>query len=431
MTGRVKLFVDARPRATLPVLVAVLALGVTSHTRAASLPTGCTQSAQTVTCTYTSGSNPFTVPSGVSSIHVFAVGGMGGASIECPMPGVCTQDVAGGFGAAVSGTLPLSPGTTLYAVVGANGGGGVATAGGGASDVRTSQSNVSSRVLVAAGGGGAGAPGTIQFGTDVTISGGGGVGGAAGAPGAPGAPASWPSTDAGGGSAASSTGGGAGGSAGIVTNIGNCSPVCTGDPGTAGAVGTGGLGGRGGDVGEPGHVSLGGGDGGGGGGGLFGGGGGGGGSPGAGGAGGGGGSNLVPSGGTQRVDTTGVPLVEISYAAVKDPTSTAVSCSPNKGNGRRVATCTATVTDIAAGAALTPTGTVFLFTRHSLSHGHVRHCALTAGNGASASCSVIFLSGRKHAPARIVTAIYGGDSEHLASLGKTVLRFGGPPTKLG
>ncbi len=66
-------------------------------------------------------------------------------------------------------------------------------------------------------------------------------------------------------------------------------------------------------------MNAGGGGGGGGGGGWFGGGGGGGGAITAGGGGGGGGSDLVPPGGSQSVDTTGIPIVQISYKLV--PTS--------------------------------------------------------------------------------------------------------------
>jgi hypothetical protein len=407
------------------IVTAILVLaggGLTSEALGAALPAACTQSGQTVTCTYTSGSNPVTLPLGVSSVRVSAVGGTGGDSTECTVPGVCSPDVAGGFGATVGGALPVSPGSTVYAVVGANGASG-SGAGGGASDVRTSQNNLSTRLLVAAGGGGAGSPGLIIFGIDQSIGGNGGPGGAAGANGTPGAAASWPSVAAGAGGGASSTGGGAGGPGGIVTNISNCSPACVGAAGAAGGVGAGGLGGAGGGVGEGGHVFLEGGSGGGGGGGLFGGGGGGGGSPAAGGAGGGGGSNLVPTGGTQAVDTTGVPMVQISYTAQKDSTSTVVNCSPARVKWRRSARCTAMVTDTTASSSLAPTGTVSFLTSGSRSFGKARRCVLAAAAGASTSCSVKFRLRRTGAGPLMITARYGGDSEHGASDGTTVLRF--------
>ena len=93
--------------AVLALLAALLLLPPGSSS--AALPVGCSQSAQTVTCTYTAGSNAFVVPLGVSSVHVTAVGGKGG-------------DTGGAFGAVVTGDLPVASGATLYAVVGGNGG---------------------------------------------------------------------------------------------------------------------------------------------------------------------------------------------------------------------------------------------------------------------------------------------------------------------
>jgi Glycine rich protein len=428
LRGRLRLSAESRLIPAIVTAIVVLAGGVrTSQALGAAFPAACTQSGQTVTCTYTSGSNPISVPVGVSSIRVSAVGGMGGDFTECTAPGVCSPDVAGGFGATVSGDLSASPGSTVYAIVGANGtsgtGPGGSGAGGGASDVRTSQNNPSTRLLVAAGGGGAGGSGLIVFGVDQMPGGSGGPGGAAGANGTPGAAAPWPSVAAGAGGGATSTAGGAGGPGGIVTSISNCSPACVGVAGTAGGVGAGGLGGSGGDVGEVGHVSLEGGPGGGGGGGLFGGGGGGGGSPAAGGAGGGGGSNLVPLGGTQAVDTTGVPMVQISYTASKDPTSTAVNCSRARVKRRRGAKCTATVTDTTAGSPPAPTGTVAFFSSGSGSFVKARHCVLAGASGASTSCSVKFRLRRRGAGPLMITSRYSGDSEHRASVGTTVVRF--------
>jgi hypothetical protein len=136
----------------LTMAIAAAGMGGLLADQAAALPSACSQSGRTVTCTYTSGSNPFTVPAGVFSIHVVAVGGSGGSSF-----GV----IPGGAGAVVSGDLPVKAKSTLYAVVGAtgssNGGGG----GGTSSDVRTSQDDLSSRLLVAGGGGGAGGVGAV------------------------------------------------------------------------------------------------------------------------------------------------------------------------------------------------------------------------------------------------------------------------------
>jgi hypothetical protein len=142
-----------------------------------------------VTVTFTSaGEHQFTVPAGVTSIHVVAIGGQGGFGY-----------VAGGLGARVDGDLTVTPGQTLFADVGGTGspatqnsgtirtggfgGGGMGgsfldqsavpansagesgAGGGGASDIGTCAVGspvytcdpASSRLLVAAGGGGAGA----------------------------------------------------------------------------------------------------------------------------------------------------------------------------------------------------------------------------------------------------------------------------------
>jgi hypothetical protein len=297
----------------------------------AALPPGCSQSGEIVSCTYTytSGSNPFTVPAGVSSIHVVAVGAAGA--------GLGALD-NGGRGATVSGDLSVTGDTTLYAVVGANaagqmpgvgdgggsGGGGFdpAGAGGGASDVRTAQNDLSTRLLVAAGGGGAGGIGAITLGTADAPSGVSGAGGAGG--GNNGSDSPGGGGGAGGATPAAGGTGGAGGINSCIYTPPPFPPVCApGTPGAGGDTGAGGNGGAGGSYPAAGLGSLyvTGGGGGGGGGGWFGGGGGGGGGLDTGGGGGGGGSNLVPAGGSASVDTTGVPMVQVSYELV--PTSKA------------------------------------------------------------------------------------------------------------
>lgn len=264
--------------------------------QAAALPSACSQLGRTVTCTYTSGSNPFTVPAGVFSIHVVAVAGRGGDSI---FGGV------GGDGAVVSGDLPVKAGSTLYALVGANGGGLGETGGGASSDVRTSQNDLSTRLLVAGGGGGAGGDGLVAFGIAHSFT--------AGAAGGAGGGTDGFGFAAGGGGGGSTSGGegGAGSTGCFSTPI---FPICgTGESGSAGGSGVGGDGGAGAFF-NQGGLFIGGGHGGGGGDGWFGGGGGGGGglAP-DGGGGGGGGSNLVPPGGSQSIDTTGIPLIKIAY----------------------------------------------------------------------------------------------------------------------
>jgi hypothetical protein len=266
--------------ATLTTAVcAVLTLGMCSGALAAT---------QTRTFSYTGGEQSFTVPSGVHLLHVVAVGGHGAGG---------AAGTQGGAGASVTTDLPVTPGETLYVLVGGNGanggfnGGGAGGAGespggagGGASDVRTdpltASGSLSSRLIVAAGGGGGGGWG-------------GGSGGAAGA--------------AGSNSFGSGIDGGQAGGQAVGGNGG--SGAYGGGAGTAGSFGAGGSGDNAAGAG------------GGGGGGYYGGGGGGGGNgsppePGSiTGAGGGGGSSYVVPGASAAIgaDSTGVPLVTIGY----------------------------------------------------------------------------------------------------------------------
>ena len=256
---------------------------------AAAAPTvGCTPTAGATTCefAYTGAEQSFTVPAGISSVHVLAQGGIGDGPV-------------GGGGALVEADLTVTPGDTLYVEVGGSGqdggfnGGGAGTVsngGGGASDIRTKPASdadtLDSRLLVAAGGGGTGrfdaVAGCFGFGS----------GGSAGVDGGDGTACNFtPATGGGAGGAD------AGGSAGTPR-------------GTAGSKG---LGGAGGDSRA-----------GGGGGGLYGGGGGG--ASGrsgfdlscgcstaeTGGGGGGGGSNLVPDGGSSRINRAAT-FVTITY----------------------------------------------------------------------------------------------------------------------
>ncbi len=257
-----------------------------------------TASAATEVFEYTGGEQAFTVPEGVSSIKVEAIGGRGGA-------GGGGGGGAGGAGAKLTTVLEVTPGQTLYVEVGGNGstpgggfnGGGnggidmlAGGGGGGASDLRTVSrddvGSLASRLAVAAGGGGGGGGGLMP---DVCSSpGGGGAGGGAGEDGQ--------SAGGGGGEAGTATEGGEGGE--------SENGVGTGVPGSLGAGGDGQAGGWcGGGAGGGGYY-----------------GGGGGGTAGgaiAGGGGGGGGSSY--SSGTDTViaaDTTGVPRITITYVVI-------------------------------------------------------------------------------------------------------------------
>lgn len=314
--------------AGLTALAAVF-VGLIGAAGAGALPAECSQSGFTVTCTYTSGANPFTVPKGVSTLHVVAVGGSGGAGAGIDSQGGPRSGGVGGAGARVDGDLTVTPGSLLYVVVGGNGapgsaggggganggangtaaakdasldGGNFSGGGGGASDVRTSGPDPTSALVVAAGGGGGGSAGNF---------GDGGAGGAAGAAGSAGATGTGPGAivqdGGGGGEAGSASAGGAGGAG---------SPAGTGSDDLAGCTGWDGSAGYGGLGSSDSGCRAGGG---GGGGGRYGGGGGGasgtndfvaGGS-----GGGGGGSSLVPAGGSLALDATGVPEVVVSYPA--------------------------------------------------------------------------------------------------------------------
>lgn len=114
--------------------------------------------AHTVTFSDAGGPYTFTVPAGITSLTVHAVGGSGAASASGDL---------GGAGADVQADFTVTAGSVYYVHVagngatygdGANGGGSSPRAGGGggASDLRAASDDLASRVLVAAGGGGGG-----------------------------------------------------------------------------------------------------------------------------------------------------------------------------------------------------------------------------------------------------------------------------------
>ena len=279
----------------------------------------------------------FTVPSGVTSLQVMAVGAPGGNG---------QSGGVGGLGGVVSATISVSAGETLYVEVGGagasggpgsgtvepptfNGGGGAVQAGGaggGASDVRTipmaSADSLSSRLIIAGGGGGGG-------------------------------------NDA--------AGGGAGGNAGSPAGIAGGTGSAGGGGGTQIAGGSGGTGSQGGGNGTGGVPGVGGSGpgpnfgGGGGGGGLYGGGGGGGMgqcNPCDAAGGGGGGSSLVPTGGTSAMATAGeAPEVQISWQGISvQPSSLTFSATPQGtlAVGQRI-----TITNNASSADLVVSGFSF------------------------------------------------------------------------
>ena len=297
--GRVAAFLVVG--AGLAVLWGVVLVG----SARATLPSNCSQSGSTVTCTYTGAGNyTFTVPGGIDSLDVTAVGAAGGTGFNGVVP------LAGGPGASVQDTaVPVSAGQALGVVVGGVGGGGTGTNGGAGGSP---------------GGGGPGGDGNPNGGSDF----GGGGGGYSGLF----DPSISPLVIAGGGGGSGQLGGGGNGDVGAGAGGGNGASCAPSDPTDCGG---GGGGASGSTVGSPGAgvrgagsgvggSSLAGGQGGasngnenssggGGGGGYAGGGGGGGGF--YSGGGGGGSSYGVGPGLTNGMTATGAASVTISYTA--------------------------------------------------------------------------------------------------------------------
>lgn len=155
-----------RPRSAGLRARAAIALGATcAALLACALSAGVALAAApkvTETFESTGTEQSFTVPAGVTSLRVRAIGegGEDGTEVFSEAP------AAGGLGGVVAGQLAVTPGEVIYVEVAApgfNGGGGMSYGGGrggGASDVRTAslgaEGTLESRVLVAAGGGGGG-----------------------------------------------------------------------------------------------------------------------------------------------------------------------------------------------------------------------------------------------------------------------------------
>jgi uncharacterized repeat protein (TIGR01451 family) len=278
-----------------------------------SLPSGCLQSGNAVTCSFswTGAAQTFKVPAGVSSLDVTAIGAAGGAS----------GGIAGGQGASVEdAALPVSAGQALTVIVGGlgsdgalrNGGAGGSPGGGGAGgDYPTGSPNDGGD-----GGGGGGFSGLLDPSstpaTPLVIAGGGGGGGRGEGTGGPG------DTGSGGGPGGSSvilgepaseSGGGGGGTSTQGGTFGLGSTLFEGGDGVAGSSLAGGQGGAAGP--------FDGNSGGGGGGGYYGGGGGGGGATGIAGGGGGGSSYGTPAL-TNEQSAGGPASVTITYAAQAD-----------------------------------------------------------------------------------------------------------------
>ena len=287
----------------------LLTVGVVASSPASAVTSGnCTSTAGLVTCTFgfTGVSDSFTVPVGVTSLHVVATGAPGGAMQRFDSSLV----TPGGRGATVTADLGVTPGQELTITVGGkpthdpegcvhavspnqcsagfNGGGrgqtnyfipeadrvyGGGAGSGGATDVRAAPFDLSSRLLVAGGGGGAG----------IESCGPGGAGGDAGFAGgaSPVAVCEDTSVSAAGGAPGTQSSGGAGVNAGALGRGGDSYFR------NSGGAGGGGLFGGGAPTTSARTTGIGGG---------------------------GGGSNLVPSGGSVALDDAGNPGVVLTYA---------------------------------------------------------------------------------------------------------------------
>lgn len=291
---------------------------------------GAASAATSTTVSYTTaGSYSFTVPAGVSSIAVTAVGAAGGSSASCISTGA-----SGGRGASVSATVAVTPGEQFGVVVGTpgtsvgcsaaygaggsfggggdggsgTGGGNGGAGGGGASGVGAGSFFGGGPLVVAAGGGGAAGPSVFSNANSTA------AGGDAGAAGP-----NDPLNGCHGGDAGTQSAGGAGGAT-------SCAAA-----GTAGSFERGGAGGSVNNAG------------GGGGGGYYGGGGGGSGSN---GGGGGGGSSFVAQGSLTVTPTSLAASVSITYAApVANLSSSSISFSGTQPQGVASAAQTLTVTN--------------------------------------------------------------------------------------
>jgi Glycine rich protein len=164
---------------------ALLGLAVACAALAASAAPA--SAATTQAFAFTGTEQTFTVPTGVTSLHVVAVGAKGGNGSD---ESAKKLGGPGGLGASVEADLPVTPGQVLYVEVGGTGangsaggaggfnGGGASNdgvfklpggGGGGATDIRSCSrvaltcagvlDTLSSRLLIAAGGGGGGSLG--------------------------------------------------------------------------------------------------------------------------------------------------------------------------------------------------------------------------------------------------------------------------------
>ncbi len=107
------------------------------------------------------------------------------------------------------------------------------------------------------------------------------------------------------------------------------------------------------------------------------------------------------------------------FATLPRSTSTSVACNPGTASSANPTSCTATVTDIDTGSPVTPTGTIGF--KSSVSGSFTPAVCTLMGTGASASCSVTYTPSISSIGTQTVSAGYGGDSNHLGSIGTTMV----------
>ena len=371
-------------------------------------------SADQVSFSYTGASQFFTVPDRVHSLEIIAEGASGGSGLG--FDGLFQgRGGAGGAGASVGGTLAVSPGDQVTVNVGQKGGDGHDWPGDSCSSPSRGGAGGASPSPVlnrsggpggdgdgcggGAGGGGAATDVVVNGATVMVASGGGGGGGAGGFAGFNGGDGGSATGLLGEGNGAAGTGtnAGGGGDAACSDPPQSCNPggfpaceLCDSGGGGGGGGGdrTGGGGGRG---------ELGGG---------------------GGGGGGTGGTMVAPvlSDVTIATAPRGIDgRVQISWTP-PDPTSTAVSCSPDPVAVDTPTTCTATVTDTADFPQGPPTEAVFFKSDGAGSFADFGICELSGtppAVGASPSCSVTYTPSATGS--QTITARYDGDTIHLPS----------------
>src|SRR3989454_5791770 len=105
-----------------------------------------------------------------------------------------------------------------------------------------------------------------------------------------------------------------------------------------------------------------------------------------------------------------------ALTVIKRTTSTTVSCNPNLVPINTPTTCTATVTDTSVGIATAPTGPVFFL---SSGPGTFSSCILSPISSSASQCSATFTPGPGSAGPDVITATYGGDTDHFINSGST------------